>query len=65
MIYSAKNHRTVYRAELYTWLWTKNYAILQINRELGEGMVKYFPDLMSATEVKKGNLDIYERVIKN
>lgn len=58
MEHSAKNYRTVYRAALYTWLWTKNYVILQINREVGEGMVKYFPDLLSATEVKKGNLDI-------
>lgn len=64
MMYSAKNCRTVERTALYTWLCPKNYVILQINKEVGKGTLKCFPDLVSAPKVKKTNLDIYKRTIK-
>lgn len=55
MIHSAKNCRTVERKGLYAWLCSKNYVIFQINRDAGKGMVKCFPDLLSAPKVKKAN----------
>lgn len=54
-IYIVENHRAIERTALYTWLCPKNYVILQINREVSEGTVKCFPDLLSPPKVKKAN----------